>query len=89
MSVFFKRQPKIAFGSQEEVTAYWKREGAHRLSREQIEDMLRLMIDDVTFRITTDFFAGRLGAALGGRLLDAGCGWGRSLFGLKRRFACV
>lgn len=87
MSIFFRKRPPVRFRTQEEVAAYWREHGAHTLSPAEIEDMVRLMVDDVTFCITTDFFLRHLRLPHErARVLDAGCGWGRSLIGIKRRW---
>jgi len=87
MGVFFSKQDKVAFRTQEEVTAYWLKHGAHQLSDAEVDGMLDLMVDDVTFKITTDIFCENLGTVdANAHILDAGCGWGRSLIGLKRRY---
>lgn len=87
MGIFFKKQPYLVFKEQDEVTGYWQREGAHNLDPHQIKAMQKFMVNDVTFKITTNFFCKNiLDTSPSGKLLDAGCGWGRSLMGLKRKF---
>lgn len=78
------------FRTQDEVTAYWEERGPHRMSEEEVREMVRLMVDDVTFRITTEFLCQHLGLVENrDHLLDAGCGWGRSLLGVKRRYPAL
>ena len=87
MGVFFKKQSKVYFSNQEEVIKYWMEEGAQHLDEASVDDMIDLMIDDLTFKILTEFYSNNLIIKPDNlRILDAGCGWGRSLFGLKRKF---
>lgn len=87
MGLFFKKQKHIYFTHQDEVTEYWKKKGAHSLNTSEIKAMQDLMIDDVTFKITTNFFCKNIKPPKpSDKLLDAGCGWGRSIIGLKRKF---
>lgn len=86
MGIFFKKQKKILFNSNKDAIEYWEKEGAHNLNTSEVDKMIDLMIDDVTFNIISDFFCENMEIDNDVRLLDAGCGWGRSLFAIKKKF---
>lgn len=62
---------------------YWDSTGPHTLSEEDFRRLKRSLLYDHTWKTTADTLV-RLGNIKDGdRVLEAGCGWGRVIIGLK------
>ena len=75
---------KNLFQNENEVKEYWKKTGAHTLSPDALQKLKKKMLYDHTWGITVDAFIDSAKLNDQKRVLDAGCGWGRTIIGLRR-----
>lgn len=75
---------KNLFKNKNRVKDYWEKTGAHTLSSNEFSEIKRKLLYDHTWKITVDTFIkmGKLNRKK--RVLDVGCGWGRTIVGLKK-----
>ncbi len=79
-----KNSLKDLYKDKEKVKKYWEETGAHRLNEKEFEDMKRKMLYDHTWAITVNAFIVMANLREHMRVLDAGCGWGRTIVGIKK-----
>lgn len=75
---------KNLYKDKEKVKKYWEETGAHRLGIKEFEDLKRKMLYDHTWAITVKAFIVMSNLKEHMQVLDAGCGWGRTIVGIKK-----
>ncbi|MDP2923949.1 MAG: methyltransferase domain-containing protein [Candidatus Omnitrophota bacterium] len=79
-----RKDLKSLYEDREKVEEYWDRTGAHTLTPEELEVLKKKLLYEHTWAITVDMFIKMAMLRSGMRVLDAGCGWGRTIIGLKK-----
>lgn len=75
---------KTLFRNQINVRKYWKKTGAHALSADDFLALKKQQLYDHTWKIAVDSFIKEGNLSNDKKILDAGCGWGRTVVGLKK-----
>jgi ubiquinone/menaquinone biosynthesis C-methylase UbiE len=80
---------KNLYRDKEKVKEYWEETGAHRKSKKEFEMLKSKMLYDHTWAITVNAFIAMAGLQGDMKVLDAGCGWGRTVVGIKKKLPAI
>jgi len=75
---------KMLYRAPSAVATYWRRQATDLLAEEAFRQTLRVELFDHSWIITVRAFLEEGRIADGARVLEVGCGWGRSAVGLLR-----
>lgn len=76
----------LNFKNNMHIKNYWESAGEHRLSKNGFENYKRKKLYTVGWKVVIDEFIKHANLDNCNRVLDVGCGWGRTIIGIKNEF---